>query len=92
MLQVFTYNNSCVMIESLNDQGGNLMAKTTEKGNVTTLSGAKEARTLAFNKENGLYWKEVRDIMKLDSDQILSFIETNLAERKEQSTLQSSHI
>lgn len=44
--------------------------------------------TLAFNKENGLYWKEVRDIMKLDSDQILSFIETNLAERKEQSSLQ----
>ncbi len=28
------------------------MAKTTEKGNVTTLSGAKEARTLAFNKEH----------------------------------------
>ena len=45
--------------------------------------------TLAFNKENGLYWKEVRDIMKLDSDEILSFIETNLAERKSQSTLQA---
>ena len=45
--------------------------------------------TLAFNKENGLYWKEVREIMKLSSAKILSFIETNLAERKGQSTLQA---
>ena len=45
--------------------------------------------TLAFNKENGLYWKEVREIMAKDSNAILSFIETNLAERKSQSTLQA---
>ena len=45
--------------------------------------------SLTYAKENGLYWNEVREIMKQDSDAILSFIELNLAERKSQSTLQS---
>jgi len=45
--------------------------------------------TLAYNKENGLLWNEVREIMKQDSNAILSFINENLKERQSQSSLQS---
>ena len=45
--------------------------------------------TLTYAKENGLYWNEVRSMMDTwSSDKILAFINENLAERREQSSLQ----
>ena len=45
--------------------------------------------TLTYAKENGAYWPEVRSMMEnWSSDKILAFINENLAERREQSSLQ----
>ena len=40
------------MIRTLKLEGGNLMAKKTSEGNITSLPDAKEAKTIAFNKEH----------------------------------------
>ena len=46
--------------------------------------------TLTYNKENGLYWNEVRTIMSKSYDKILAFLTENSQSLKEQSSLQGS--